>query len=305
MRRQLLFACFACALVFALECMPWGACKQVLESDTKACRGALAMAQQEGYIQQQSSCCRNKSNNHKNNTQQKRQQQGQQEQFVESSSMPGHAAQVGATQSLWCLQRFTLWCIAWCCAALVHGVHAVATATQTRSPWPAAPGRHHQRPPEGRRLCCPASLVLLCCPPLFFFASLNTSGYNYSNHTARPRATLSSRKLPPPHRTSPIPTFQICLRGHGQQGAGGRLYANAQGDTAREAQHQELQHEVPPSSHCHVGLPGTCASLRLFSCLPHPLAPLFDFLASACKAVDAWKGRGGPRSWPRLARFNR
>jgi glucosamine 6-phosphate synthetase-like amidotransferase/phosphosugar isomerase protein len=54
------------------------------------------MAQQEGYIQQQSSCCRNKSNNHKNNTQQKRQQQGQQEQFVESSSMPAHAAQVGA-----------------------------------------------------------------------------------------------------------------------------------------------------------------------------------------------------------------
>jgi len=151
----------------------------------------------------------------------------------------------------------------------------------------------------------PQKVGACVAPPLFFFASLNTSGYNYSNHTARPRATLSSRKLPPPHRTSPIPTFQICLRGHGQQGAGGRLYANAQGDTAREAQHQELQHEVPPSSHCHVGLPGTCASLRLFSCLPHPLAPLFDFLASACKAVDAWKGRGGPRSWPRLARFNR
>ena len=37
-------------------------------------------------------------------------------------------------------------------------------------------------------------------------------------------------------------------------------------------------------------------------CLTY-LRPVLNFLASACKAVDAWKGGGGPRCWPRFARF--
>ena len=124
------------------------------------------MAQQEGQKQQQSSCCRNKINNNKNHVQQERQQQGQLEHFVKSSTMPAHAPQVGATQTLWCLQRLP-------CLVLL-GVAQRLSMEYMESLQLLKPGLLGQRPlvvitrdPQKVGACV--------APPLFFFARLSSS----------------------------------------------------------------------------------------------------------------------------------